>query len=160
MLHGNVEAKDRGSGFEREKNGTLFGDVFRPARTINSKTAIRPQPDRTRHFDKARKPPREARTARRFIPQSLNTLGDSLAVAIQAGHDSDAAISEEVRRRKDSAVPARKNGAMTGIVNLFEIRIAFGLPRIVRPTTLITSAPKKPINQDLKSPIRGGVYGR
>ena len=57
-------------------------------------------------------------------------------------------------------MPARKNGAMTGIVNLFEIRIAFGLPRIVRPTTLITSAPKKPINQDLKSPIRGGFTDR
>ena len=80
------------------RTGPCF--VFRPARTINSKTAVRPQPDRTRHFDKARKPPREARTARRFVSQSPDALSDSLAVAIQAGHDSDAAISEEVRRRK------------------------------------------------------------
>jgi len=128
VLHGNVKAENGGARLHCEKNGTLFCDVARASRAIDCESRVATLPDHPRHLGQSTEASPGTRTARGAIAEFLNALCDRVAVAIQTGHNDDPAVAPIVCGGENSSVPKGENRAMSGVVDVVQIGIAFGFP--------------------------------
>lgn len=128
VFHRNVKAKNCRSGFPREEHRSLLRDVFRTAWSVDRESTVAALPDFARHFGQS--PDSAARTgaACRPISKPADALRDYIAIAVQAGHHNNAAMTPVVRCGKYPSMPERKNRAMAGFVDVVQVGVAFRSP--------------------------------
>ena len=81
-----------------------------------------------RHLGQRAEAASRAGSARGDVSQSTDALRNGFPVAIHAGHDHDAVVPPVVCRRENSAVPTGEDRAISGFVDVVEVRIAHRLP--------------------------------
>src|SRR5262252_5102275 len=123
-----MEAEDGGSGFHCQEHRTLLRNIFGPSRAIDGERRVPAFADSACQLDQRAEPTTGARASSRAISKSPDALSDRLAIPVHAGHDDDATFAPVVRCGEDSAVPESKDRAISGLINFFQVGVAFRLP--------------------------------
>src|SRR5205823_10174251 len=105
VFHGNVKTEDCGASLQSQQHRPLLCDIARPARTIDGECRVATTPHFSPHFDERSKAATGTGTSCRTITETLNALGDDLAIAVHTRHDNDAAVAPVVSGRENTAVP-------------------------------------------------------
>src|SRR5207248_3335194 len=124
VFHGNVKTEDGGARFQRKQHRALFCDIPWSSGSIDGKCRVATISDLPGHFSEGSKAATRAGTSGRTITEVLNALGDNLAVAVHTGHDNDAAAAPIIGGREDTAVPKGENRAISGFIDVVQMRIA------------------------------------
>jgi len=128
VFHRNMKAEDRSARFEPQQNRSLLGDVARAAGTVDRKRCVLAVANIFYELSQSAQASLGTGAARHSESESPDALSDAFTVHILTRHDNDPAISPEICRWEDAAVPERKDDAVAGIEDGLQVFVTDRLP--------------------------------